>query len=367
MKIFIKIIISSLVLFLSGCLEHNNPVIPSGSEDIIHDLIPTLGEVRDIFIDKEDSIFFIGTESQGLAIYKLNNNFGLDSLYENDLWGVGKDIRSVYYDNGNQLVYALDRFGYVYHEYLPNILDGSLDTLSQINCGATSTHATKFVVDEQGVGGNPDIYALYKHNADNELYLENSFSEMKQISYNFLFDFENDVNFHDCFDAFNQNDTLFYGVSDLHYNQNKIFISNLDSNVYSYGVFEENGNILDLDTVESKVLSIYSFNDFIFNGLKDNGCYITLLNGDSFSDDATHKLHIAEGLSVLDIYYDVENSKLLLSCGSGGVLVYNWDGQSFNFNEQVRLFSSYAFTAKIFEHLIYIATKNGLEIFNIGD
>ena len=144
MKIFIKIIISSLVLFLSGCLEHNNPVVPSGSEDIIHDLIPTLGEVRDIFIDKEDSIFFIGTESQGLAIYKLNENFGLDSLYENDSWGVGKDIRSIYYDNGNQLVYALDRFGHIYHEYLPNILDGSLDTLSRIICDDTLPFVLEF-------------------------------------------------------------------------------------------------------------------------------------------------------------------------------------------------------------------------------
>ena len=65
--------------------------------------------------------------------------------------------------------------------------------------------------------------------------------------------------------------------------------------------------------------------------------------------------------------FDSINNKLILSTGSDGVLVYNWDGNSFNIYEEMRLYSSYAFTARIINDVYYVATKNGLEIYNIGD
>ena len=71
--------------------------------------------------------------------------------------------------------------------------------------------------------------------------------------------------------------------------------------------------------------------------------------------------------AVYDIHFDSINNKLILSTGSNGVLVYNWDGNSLNIYEEMRLYSSYAFTARIINDVYYVATKNGLEIYNIGD
>ena len=45
----------------------------------------------------------------------------------------------------------------------------------------------------------------------------------------------------------------------------------------------------------------------MLTGMKDGGCYITLLNDDGISDNFIDKLHIGDSFSVYDIYYDSEN------------------------------------------------------------
>ena len=363
---FIKLIYIFLLLIVS-CIDHESPFNPTDS-GVINNTMPELGEVRDIFIDKEDSLVFIGTESKGIYIFKINNNLDLELLHSNEEWGIGKDIRGVHYSSDKEIIFALDRFGQLYHEYLPNIINGDVDSLISVDCG-TATHATKFHV-ENIENSTPEVSILYKHNADNELYLENSYSEIKKLTYNFLFDFGNDVQVsQECQNNFENSDSLYYDVSDMHYEQGLFFLSNVDSTVYSSGIYSSIGVLNDLDTLEAKTLSIYSKNNLVFEGTKNNGCYITLLDGDGFSNDSDNKLHIAEQMTVLDIHYDSNHQKLLLSCASQGVLVYNWDGSTSldGISESIRIYSSYAFTSKLFGDLMYVATKNGLEVFNIGE
>ena len=61
-----------------------------------------------------------------------------------------------------------------------------------------------------------------------------------------------------------------------------------------------------------------------------------------------------------------DGNKLILSAGIEGVIVYNWDGNSMNIIEDLRIHSSYAYTARFINEMYFIATKNGLEIYQLG-
>jgi len=98
-----------LMLIFNGCIENNNPLL---NNDIEYSSIQ-IGEVRDLFIS--DSTLFVGTESEGLYIYNINSNSNdLELMYSNIEWGIKKDIRSVFYDKNSQMIYALDRFDFIY-------------------------------------------------------------------------------------------------------------------------------------------------------------------------------------------------------------------------------------------------------------
>ena len=97
--------------------------------------------------------------------------------------------------------------------------------------------------------------------------------------------------------------------------------------------------------------------------MKEMGCYITLLNEHGISGNLFDKLHIAEDFSVYDIDYDEQNNKLLLSCGSSGVLVYDWDGESLSVTLDKHILSSYAHTAKFHDGMVIVGTENGIEIY----
>ena len=118
---------------------------------------------------------------------------------------------------------------------------------------------------------------------------------------------------------------------------------------------------------DKQIITVISYEDYMITGMKEGGCYITLLNDNGISDNFIDKLHIGDSFSVYDIYYDPENNKLLLSCGVNGVLVYNWDGQGLEASINSHILSSYAYTAKLYNGKVIIGTENGLEVFNIGD
>ena len=370
-----------LLLFLS-CDNENYPLRSEPYSLITVDI----GEVRDLDYSESKKQLFVGTESEGIYIFgidsiSLNENditlFGddiLTTLYENIDWGIGKDIRSIQYSEKTDILYALDRFEYTYHNYVPYLLGNTNslgsscpDTLITNICAATQTHATKFALDDSGDW--PELHILYKHNADNELYTEESYSIITLMEY--IFPPQQTLEFCDFIgvcenESISFLDTLGYKVNDMYFSEDKIYIANPRDNVNSFEIYQKQGGLIDSFVTDSQVKSIFASNNYIVAGTQ-NGCYITLLeeNGISYSDDS--KLKIAENFTVNDIHFDSINNKLILSTGSDGVLVYNWDGNSFNTYEEMRLYSSYAFTARIINDVYYVATKNGLEIYNIGD
>ena len=361
--------LSMLALLFVGCVDNESPFTPEET-NVDYTIMPQLGEVRDVFI--EDDIIFIATESKGVFVYELDNNGIMQLLYTNESWGDRKDMRSIHYYKDNKILVALDRFGLVYQEYLPYLLGeedhplgDNTDTLRAIDCNV-ATHATKIAANGIDEFGNPELFVLYKHNADLELYLDESYSEIKRINYDdFFLNVLNDVHITQCQDAFSVNDTLNYAINDMYNHGDNIFVANTDSSLYTYTIFNESGEFIAKDTINAEVLSIYGNDDYVFAGTRQDGCYITLLNQSGLSQNPDDKLHIAHNMSILDIHYDSTNDKLVLSCGSNGVLVYDWNNG--NPIEHYRIYSSYAFTAKMLNNLILVATKNGLEVFNIEE
>ena len=371
-----------LLLFLS-CDNENDPFNRSEHYSLI---TVDIGEVRDLDYSESKKQLFVGTESEGIYIFGIDSislnvsdiplfgNDTLTTLYENIDWGIGKDIRSIQYSEKTDILYALDRFEYTYHNYVPYLLGNTNsyglscpDTLIANICAATQTHATKFALDDSGDW--PELHILYKHNADNELYTSESYSTIKLMEY--VIPPQQTLEFCDFIgvcenESISFLDTLGYKVNDMYFSQDKIYIANPRDNINSFEIYQKQGNLIDSFETDSKVKSIFSSNNYIVAGTQ-NGCYITLLEENGISDSDDSKLKIAENFTVYDIYFDSITNKLILSTGADGVLIYNWDGNSLNVNEEMRLYSSYAFTARIINDVYYVATKNGLEIYNIGD
>ena len=281
------------------------------------------------------------------------------------------------------VLHALDRFGYAYNTYIPHFLSNHSscsqdsmfpclitpsstcnDTLVVNDCSSgLHKNATQFIDDDEN-----GLYILYKHNKDNELYLDESYSIIKKMNYlslegiNFICEL---IGY--CGDGFiGDTDSLSYDVNDIFYRDNKIYVANPSNDTNSFSVYQSQEGLIDSYNTESEVRSIFASNDYILAGT-NNGCYITLLEGDGISDNDESKLVIAENFTVYDIHFDQNQNKLILSVGSNGVLVYNWDGNSFNVSGELRIYSSYSYTARFINDMYFVATKNGLEIYNIGD
>tara|TARA_Y100000996_G_scaffold384358_1_gene341005 strand:+ start:16 stop:1155 length:1140 start_codon:yes stop_codon:yes gene_type:complete len=378
MILFLKQILLLVLLLLLGCDNSNSPFNDSEPYNLIS---VDIGEVRDL--DFSNDRLYIATESEGIYIYEiqpssnsendimLSDGSYLTTLYENVDWGEGKDIRSIKYSENTNMLYALDRFGYTYHNSVDYLL-GQLspfylscsDTLIANMCSATQTHATKFALDD----GNesPELYILYKHNADNELYTEESYSSLKFMNY--VISPLNSLGFCELFgtcenEAITIDDSLSYNVNDIFYVDDKLYVANPNKDISSFSIYEKDGGLIDSYVTDSDVKSIYAVNDYIVAGTK-NGCYITLLEGDGISSDEVDKLFIADGYSINNIHFD--GNKLILSAGIEGVIVYSWDGNSMNLIEGLRIHSSYAYTARFINEMYFIATKNGLEIYQLG-
>jgi len=380
MTIICRHILFIIFLLLFGCDNSNNPFNDSDPYDLIS---IDIGEVRDLDYSQSLGRLFVGTESEGLYIYDiipepvigseipLSSGY-LSTIYENIDWGLGKDIRGIKYSENTNILYALDRFGYTYHGYVPYLLGESglydcsgLDTLIANVCASTQTHATKFSLDDSNE--SPELYILYKHNADNELYTEESYSSLKFMNY--ALPPQMTLDFCELFgtcenEAIDIEDSLSYSVNDIFYSNDKLYIANPSKDINSFEVYEKNGELIDTYITESEVKSIYVVDDYILAGTK-NGCYITLLEGGGISSNDEDKLFIADGYSIQNIYFD--GMKLILSAGIEGVIVYNWDGNSINIDNDVRIHSSYAYTARFIDGMYFVATKNGLEIYNLEE
>ena len=352
-------------------------------EDDINYQIDTidLGKVRDLFLYNDT--LFVSTENEGIYIYKTNsennsnsillsNGNYLEELYQSRDWGIGKDIKSIYYSNSHQILFALDYNNNTYLGYTEFLLNDieDFDNLIQNSCGPDA-NARKFFINTSNI--NPEIYVLYKCFDSSSQCVENPYSNVSSTIFTPFFgdlytEFQTFGDFSTASVCGTYTiDDLYPNTNDMYFNSDKFFIANPSEGSNSFGVYNMQGELLDEYLTESVVRSVYSINDYILAGTED-GCYITLLDGDSIYELGNSKLVIADNFTIYDIFYS--DNKLILSCGSDGVLIYDWDGTSSEFYEDIRLFPSdayYGTKVRVLDNIYFIGTEDGLEIFNIEE
>ena len=169
-------------------------------------------------------------------------------------------------------------------------------------------------------------------------------------------------------------DDLSDDTNDMFFDNDKFFIANPTKNMNSFGVYDSDGLLIDEYNTEFPVRSIYSINNIILAGTED-GCYITLLDDGGISDISESKLVLAEGSTIYDIFYDGE--QLILSCGSNGIFVYDWNGTESAPSESLRIMDSgnttfdlegfnYTAIARFYNGMYFVSMEeDGFQIYNI--
>ena len=381
-----------LALLTFSCKERNDPFsVDSFNWEEKIDTIKGIGRVRDLHFN--NSHLFVATEDNGFYIYDivleagansiaLSNGQFLEQLYHSsEQWNYDKDLRSIYYVESYDMIFVLDYNNNTYlgyAEFLLNDIDDWED-LSQNSCGPDA-NARKFFINENG--DDPELYILYKCFEGSSQCVNNPYQNVATTGFNPLsgpgnlkedFQIFEDFSVSTACDGFEINN-LSDDTNDMFFDNDKFFIANPTKNVNSFGVYDSDGLLIDEYNTEFPVRSIYSINNIILAGTED-GCYITLLDDGGISDISESKLVLAEGSTIYDIFYDGE--QLILSCGSNGIFVYDWNGTESAPSESLRIMDSgnttfdlegfnYTAIARFYNGMYFVSMEeDGFQIYNI--
>ena len=347
-------------------------------------------------------LLFVANELDGLLIYEIETNpqLSFNLIYSNNGFEYTDDplenildleLRSIAYSETNHTLYVLDKFEFIYQIFLPTILiddenkqycdDAGYNPIHDLVVGSLgSYHATKFILDENNNGIN-GLFIVNKHNANNELYLEESYSGIELGTFwaspsGTSCEGDGDAISFVSENLLSETDNIDYNVTDIAYDDGLFVIGNPKDDYSSFMTYDFNAFQLSNEqetTSPNKVISTLLVGDYLYTGIKGNGCYITLLPGDGILDENDNILSMPEDFSVYDIQYEKFDGQefLLLSCGSNGVLIYhdeNEDGLLLNEDFKGHIISSYAYVAKMFDsNTVLVGTRNGIEIYNIGE
>jgi len=130
------------------------------------------------------------------------------------------------------------------------------------------------------------------------------------------------------------------------------------------GTFEPAGGLepnvfAEFDT-PGEVNTVYSTGMTVFAGLStSNGCYMVLLD---LGGEIISTLPFGQGYTINGIHQD--DGLVALAAGHSGVLLYEWDGST-GLTELGMLETSYANEVKVQGNSIYVATEDGIDIFQI--
>jgi len=381
-----------LLLLIFSCKERNDPFsVDSFNWEEKIDTIKGIGRVRDLHFN--NSHLFVATENNGFYIYDILSEAGVNSIalsngqfleqlyHSNEQWNYDKDLRSIYYAEAYDMIFVLDYNNNTYlgyTEFLLNDIDDWED-LSQNSCGPDA-NARKFFINENG--DDPELYILYKCFEGSSQCVNNPYQNVATTGFNPLFgpgnlkeDFQifEDFSVSTACDGFKINN-LSDDTNDMFFDNDNFFIANPTKNTNSFAVYDSDGSLIDEYNTEFSVRSIYSINNIILAGT-ENGCYITLLDDGGISDISESKLVLAEGSTIYDIFYDGE--QLILSCGSNGIFVYDWNGTESAPSESLRIMDSgnttfdlegfnYTAVARFYNGMYFVSMEeDGFQIYNI--
>ena len=338
-----------IILFFTGCMKQSTS-IESVSENFIY---PTYDSVYDVEILNDT--LYVANGKEGLKVFEIKNNSSLylSSIYSGYGFSEGEDLISIETTTNFEYLFLLDKFNYTTARLKESLfIDGS-DMFTQSACYNYQSRST---ILEEGEGTNPQILTLNRK-IDQFDATNRSTSIGKIIFTNELWYIDKDCSQEVLSD-------LSYDLSDLKFDNNRLFLANSNPDTTSIQIFSFSDETIDLiaeDTLSVKPNTINVYGNYYVAGLSGkSGCYIALLD----NNDIHPKFSIADGFSIREVHYS--NNRLILSAGYGGVLVYEWSDLESKPQFLSYIASGYAYSARLFNvNKIIVGTKNGIEIYEI--
>ena len=343
-----NLIIYIILIFSLGCLKQSEPVV---SEKMLY-IYPTLDSVYDLEL-QNDTLYVANGES-GIKSFKVQSNkkLILDPIYEGSVFSQEENIINLELSEASRIIFALDKFNYTTARHIESLFDDAFGgMITQSNCYNYQSKSTIFLDDL-----SPQILTLNRK-IDQFDDLNRSTSIGKTIVLNETFYLDRDCTEEIIAD-------LNYGLTDLDFYNDRLYLSNPNKDLPSIQVYSENQGVYGLvfeDTLSVIPNTITAYERSYVVGLGSKaGCYIALLdmNGNKVS-----KFSIAEGFTIRHIHHS--SNLLVLSTGYGGVVVYDWDSESIP-TPRAMISSGYAYSALVYDsNKIIVGTKNGIEIYEI--
>ena len=371
MKLLQYIIFIFSILIYSGCDKQSNPFIGSNSVAYQENLS---GESRDVIIledvefdvyncsllneedcnsdiwcsydqscnNKTNDLLIVANQyEEGLIIYQIledNNSVSLSKIYQNNNFEVldesslenDLELRTLLYSDDSNMLYILDKFEYLYHGWLPALLESTTlsyndscwdyenldniwDPISFSVFGQISNlHSTQIIMDESNSGNMDEVLFLIKYNS-NIISQQNLPDPIKTScskigayyfgseptwlgvngACNGIFDTNYNLDISPLFD---------YDITDIFFNNDKIFIAN----PYNEFVFkdalgnylnliltnssDELENIIDGCDLPSNTVYFTNSGKLLYNTENDIGYFEMNFNGMDLSDYINNNL-----------------------------------------------------------------------------
>ena len=157
---------------------------------------------------------------------------------------------------------------------------------------------------------------------------------------------------------------LNYDSKKIDYDFNKLAIASESEGII---IFEKTSSesfseVVKFNKPGGEAQSVLSLENGVVGGFSnDKGCYMALL--ESNTNNVTNYIEFADGYSIKSI--DFNEGIFGLATGSDGVQLYQWLGAD-NVIPYASLDTNYAYDLKIKGNLVFVATRQGLEIYKIG-
>ena len=343
-----NLIIYIILIFSLGCLKQSEPVV---SEKMLY-IYPTLDSVYDL--ELQNDTLYVANGELGIKSFKVQSNekLILDPIYEGSVFSQEENIINLELSEASRIIFALDKFNYTTARHIESLFDDAFGgMITQSNCYNYQSKSTILLDDL-----SPQILTLNRK-IDQFDDLNRSTSIGKTIVLNETFYLDRD-----CAEEIIAD--LNYGLTDLDFYNDRLYLSNPNKDLPSIQVYSENQGVYGLvfeDTLSVIPNTITAYEKSYIVGLGNQaGCYIALLdmNGNKVS-----KFPMANGFTIRHIHHG--SNLLVLSTGYGGVLVYDWDSESIP-SPRAMISTGYAYSALVYDNnKIIVGTKNGIEIYEI--
>ena len=399
------VLILTIAIFIS-CRKPADPVLAENLLSYTHwGTFDVGGECLDL--DISDSILVVAANYNGFFVLSIDSaNQTLDTLYhETDMDPTVGDNRAerITLSKKHGIIFILDKYDKIWMHKLngPQFLDNWIGS-----CTYDVWLSTALDDREDGIG----IFTLVKHSSA-QSDTSGTVGDYDQYSTSLVWKNLTDINPEDVFS--NSGVPLCeYTVnfstlpSEIHFSNNLLSVTNGELGVIVLKQTEENicvdenGDIIeefsptndlsaDRTTCENppflggfngdfepeggfipssfssfdtpgEVKTVFSFENTILAGLsKSNGCHIQFIEEDG---SLSNHYMIAQGNSVYGFDYD--DDILAIACGHDGILLYEWDGLGLP-SLLGRISTSYANKIKVNNNRVFVATEDGIDIFEI--